>query len=507
MITLQRKNVILLALALVLPLVQLLVQVDSFYLSDPLVKMIQVISLWKQQWQTESIIYPSYDFDPLFLLSPFNEGFIFQNQERLIGNYPIAFTFFYSLLAFVPFKFLPFLNFLFLLGFLKLLNDNSIKLPVLLLITFGTVVFPLLIDFSENAIFLLLSGYGYIFLLKAFENQNTKDWLLGNFFLGLAIWFRLEGVLFFISIQVTIFIIDFFIKKKSLVETLNPIRYIIFLIILASFLLWNQYSYSHPMGTRYLATIAYNSRSIWDQIMIFLSMSFTFPRSDGWSLGFFLQSPILLFALVQLSKEQLSKNQTLFYHFCISMIFLLIVGITSPNDGITLTGRYLLLLVYPLSFILNEQIEKIQKKKTVFYILTIWTSVCAIIVSSIFFFANKELTKLKKEITPLNSKLIVTTNELLSGAYGLDLIEKKVLCIKNPYLVKYLFYNIEKNMLSEFLIATVEKQTKYNQYEKGIYDSIIAESVQHGYRCTEEEHSKRILSRRCVKTNEHSENP
>ncbi|TGK88150.1 dolichyl-phosphate-mannose-protein mannosyltransferase [Leptospira bourretii] len=501
MVTLQKKNVTLFALSLVLPLVQFLVQVDSFYLSDPLVKMIQVISLWKQQWQTQSIVYPAYEFDPLFLLSPFNEGFVFQNQERLIGNYPIAFTFIYSLFGFIPFQFLPFLNFLFLLGFLKLLNNNSIKTSVLIFVTFGTVVFPLLIDFSENAIFLLLSGYGYIFLLKAFQNQNTKHWFLGNFFLGLAIWFRLEAVLFFASIQVTIFIIDFFIEKKSLVQTLNPIRYIIFLLILSSFLLWNQYSYSHPMGTRYLATMAYSSRSIWDQIMIFLSMSLTFPKPEGWSLGFFLQSPIFLFALIQLRKEQLQRNQTLFYHFCISMIFLLIVGITSPNDGITLTGRYLLLLVYPLSFILNEQIENIQKKKTIFYILSIWTSICALVISAIFFFANKELTKLKKEIKPMNSELIVTTSELLSGAYGLDLIEKKVLCIKNPYLVKYLFYNIEKKSLNEFLITTVEKQTKYNQYEKGIYDSIISESSLHGYRCMDEEHSKRILSRRCLKTN------
>lgn len=198
------------------------------------------------------------------------------------------------------------------------------------------------------------------------------------------------------------------------------------------------------MGTRYLATMAYSSRSIWDQIMIFLSMSLTFPKPEGWSLGFSTKSN-LLFALIQLRKEQLQKNQTLFYHFCISMIFLLIVGITSPNDGITLTGRYLLLLVYPLSFILNEQIENIQKKKTIFYILSIWTSICALVISAIFFFANKELTKLKKEIKPMNSELIVTTSELLSGAYGLDLIDKKVLCIKNPYLVKYLFYNIEKN--------------------------------------------------------------
>lgn len=209
-----KTAIITISISLFLLLIQLLIRVDSYFLSDPLVKMIQTISLWKQGWSTEGILYPAKDMDPQFLLSPLNEGFVFLNNNRLIGQYPIALTSLYSLFGFLPFPLLPYFNILFLIAYLKLLTKNSIQIPTLIIVSLGTVVFPLLVDFSENGPFIILTGYGYSFLFKAFLTNKKEDWLLGNLFLGLSIWFRLEGVLFFFAIQCTIALIHVFIKRS-----------------------------------------------------------------------------------------------------------------------------------------------------------------------------------------------------------------------------------------------------------------------------------------------------
>lgn len=487
------------AISLLLLFIQLLIRVDSYFLSDPLVKMIQTMSLWKQGWATENILYPAKDMDPDFLLSPFNEGFVFLNNHRLIGQYPIALTFLYSLFGFLPFFILPYFNIIFLFVFLRLLTKNSIQISTLILVSLGTVVFPLLIDFSENGPFILLTGYGYMFLMKAFLKDKKEDWILGNLFLGISLWFRLEGVLFFISIQIAIGFIHIFIKKEKILKSIHPVRYLLFAVILSLFLLWNTYSYSHPLGTRHLTNFGNSDKTIYDQLKIFLSMAFTFPRPNGWSLGFFLQSPIFIYSILKLRKTQIATNLNLLFHLLIVILYLLIAGLTSPNDGITLTGRYLVVIVFPLTFILNEQMNELKKNKWILYPIYTWMFLFSFLIIAIFYFSSIELKKLRKELKTFNSSLFVTTNELLSGGFGLELIDKKVICIRRDNLLDYFSTNLKKTSPKEFTILTIGKVTNSNKEEKNLFNSLLVRSEQSGYNCVKEERTARILGRICTR--------
>ncbi|WP_232373734.1 LA_3751/LA_3752 family putative glycosyltransferase [Leptospira chreensis] len=491
--------IILFCISLSLLLVQFLIRVDTYYLSDPLVKMIQVISLWKQNWSTEGILSPTKDLDPLFLMSPFNESFVFLHEGKLIGQYPIGFTFFYSLFGFLPFPFLPYLNFVFLILFGRLLFKNGILPSVLVLTILGTVAFPLLVDFSENGLFLILAGYGYTFLFQAFLNHKKENWVWGNIFLGLSLWFRLEGILLFLAIQLTIGYISFYIKKQPLRETAHPIRYIIFLIFLLFFLIWNAAQYSHPFGTRYLTNFGKIENQFYEQIEIFLAIAFTYPRSNVWSLGFFIHTPIFLYALVKLQKKQIFQNLNLLFHLAVVLLFLSFVAFTSPNDGVTLTGRYLLVLVYPLSFLLNDQMEEFKKNKIRLYALITWSYLCTLLILVVFYFSSQELKKLRNELSQFNSPLIITTNELLSGSYGLNLLDQKVISLRSEYFAKYLFYNLQNVRQKEFMILTVGKETKYNRDEKDVFAAILSEAKPSGYDCSKEERSARVIARSCIK--------
>ncbi|TGM60479.1 LA_3751/LA_3752 family putative glycosyltransferase [Leptospira vanthielii] len=494
-----KTAIITISISLFLLLIQLLIRVDSYFLSDPLVKMIQTISLWKQGWSTEGILYPAKDIDPLFLLSPLNEGFVFLNNNRLIGQYPVALTFLYSLFGFLPFPILPYFNILFLIVFLKLLTKNSIQISTLVIVSLGTVVFPLLVDFSENGPFIILTGFGYSFFFKAFLTNKKEDWILGNLFLGLSIWFRLEGVLFFFAIQATIAFIHVFIKKEPILKTLHPVRYLLFAVFIFLFLLWNTFSYSHPLGTRHLTNFGNSDKTFYDQIKIFLSMVFTYPRANGWSLGFFLQSPIFIYAIIKLRKKQVLQNLELLFHLLIVILYLLIAGITSPNDGITLTGRYLVVTIFPLTFILNEQMDELKKNKWILYSIYTWMFLFSFLIIAIFYFSSIELKKLRKELAQFNSSLIVTTNELISGGFGLELVDKKVVCVRRENLIDYFSENLKKTSPNEFTILTIGKETNFNQDEKNLFSSLLVHSEQSGYNCSKEERTARILGRKCIK--------
>lgn len=488
----------LLLVLLFLVLFQFIININTFYVSDPLIKMIQVISLWDNNWTTEGIIYPAFSFDPDFLLSPFNDGFIFKNNDRLIGNYPIAFTFLYSLFGFISFQYLPYLNVLFLFLFIHLLNKNKINTITIIYIILGTIVFPLLLDFSENGIFLVLGSYGYVNLWKAHIHNEKKHWILGNIFLGASLWFRLEGILFFATIQFTILIIEFSQKEFKFTKLLRFERYIIFLFILILFLLWNQYSYSHPLGTRYLATYSNSGKSFLTQLQLFLSMIFTYPRENGYSFGFFLLSPILFFALINSIKVSF-QNRKIEFHIMVVSFFILLVGITSPNDGITLTGRYFLLSITPFAFILHEQFENLKAKKVFSYILITWNLLTSLIVLVIFYFTSVELRKIQAEVKKIESPIVVATNEFISSAFGLSLIEKKVICVRNKDLVPYFYEKLKVTSENEFQIVTVAKVTKYIANEQDIFNELSKSSSQYGYQCQNEIKVGKIMSLQCKK--------
>lgn len=491
-----RPNFILVLIPLLLILYQIFISIHTAYISDALIKMIQVMSLVKNSWASENIVYPAISIDPNFMLSPFNDGFIFQNNGRLIGNYPIAISLMYSFLAFIPFQFMLYFNVIFLYLFILLLYKNFIKVKTIAFGVLCTIVFPLLVDFSENGFFLVLGSYGYVYLWKAHKNDKLKYWLLGNIFLGLSVWFRLEGILFFVAIQVSVLYREYVNKKSRLIHLIEFKRYFGFLVLVALFFGWNYYSYSHLLGPRYLATFTHSEKTFLSQIQIFISMLFTFPKEGGFAFGFFLLSPILLYALV----KEFQKNyqeKSLSFHSAVSIVFIFLVGFTSPNDGITLTGRYFLLAITPLVFILDEHLGSIESRKYLYRGVFIWNLLASTLVILTLYLAIIELEKVKFEIKKIDSSFSVTTNEFISSAFGLELFDKKVVCVRNKDLAPYFLKNAKDNALEEFTLITVKKENKYNSEEFVTYNELINRSSDFGYICEGEMPLSKLKTNRC----------
>ena len=158
-----------LLISLILPVLQFYVGTHHGFVSDPLVKAIQVESFKKSGFQSEKIIYNAADWDENASLQPLPDGFIYKNKERLIGVYPIFLTVFYSLFFFIPIHIVPYTNFIFLWGIIYLFKKElNVSVPGLLLLCFGSVLAPQCFDFSENPLFFYLSCVAFIYFYKFF---------------------------------------------------------------------------------------------------------------------------------------------------------------------------------------------------------------------------------------------------------------------------------------------------------------------------------------------------
>ncbi|MCX7999989.1 MAG: hypothetical protein N3A69_13730, partial [Leptospiraceae bacterium] len=243
------------------------------FVSDPLVKAIQIESLKINNYSTEEFFYPAKDFDPKAEFQPMPRGFVFYLNQKIYSVFPIGFAFLYSYIP-VGIQFLPYTNFIliFLLLFAlkKFLNFTNLSLTILL---FGTVVFPISFDLSENPIFLLLIGIGFIFFVKFLETNNKKFFIYSSSFIALSIWFRLEGLIFYGCLVFSLFA---FVLLKRLNLKLIEISYgiLVFLVLFLVFSLFNYFHYGATLGTRYLINFQ-DKLDLSEKFLIFIDIVFT----------------------------------------------------------------------------------------------------------------------------------------------------------------------------------------------------------------------------------------
>jgi hypothetical protein len=430
-------------------IIQIIIRPDSVYISDSLVKAIQVKSLFLNDWNSQDVFYPAKEYDPLYTMNPLNEGFIFFNKGRFIGQYPVALSFFYSIILFLGFSVLPYLNSLILFPMVFLYSKNLYNKNNLFYLLFGTTLIITIIDFSECSIFYSLTGIGFLFIKKYIDQRVDTHFIIGNIILGIAIWFRLEVLLFTFSIYLTLFII--YLQKKEFTNIYKLIFHsLTFIFLVLIFFFFNYQSYDSILGPRYIVNIHSNSLSIFEKVRIFFSILFTYPRESNLAMGFYFISPIFLYSIVYFLKNIKSNSVQNNFYLGQSLIFSLLIGTTAPNDGITITARYMAIAVFPLIFLLDEHYETYTDKKVpkIFSILNIYSFLVSFILLLIFYFSSTYLRKATNYVNKIESDLIITSNEFISGSFQLGYFNKKILSLKNNNQINEISVILNKNNIS-----------------------------------------------------------
>lgn len=315
-------------------------------------KAIQIHSLIKNGFRSEELFYPGkvMDKDLEFYHLPHNLHLV--NEGRLISAFPVSFAVLSS-----PFYYLfgirnlPYLSAVFALCSLILLRKYwKFDFFFLFASFFCTFAWPLSLDFSENNLVVLISAIPLTLLLKGKPSRNRT--FVAGAFLGLSVWFRLEGLIY-AGCVLLFYMIGLIYSKKEIYKTLP--RFISacfgFLTLFSLFCVWNWYDYGHPLGSRYLANAHGFQVSLSQRLDWIVNLLFFGPLKIGF-FGYLPASLFLFFVLIVRFRGLSVNNRTLFGS---SFLFLVLVLITAPNDGFNNWGpRFFAPLIVPYSILVRK---------------------------------------------------------------------------------------------------------------------------------------------------------
>jgi len=481
-------------------IIQFIIRPDSVYISDSLIKAIQVKSLFLNGWNSQEIFYPAKIYDPQYAMNPLNEGFIFFNKGRFIGQYPVALSFFYSIILFLGFFILPYLNSLILLPMIYLYSKNLYNKKNLYYLLFGTAIIVTIIDFSECSIFYSLTGIGFLFVKKYIDQRLDYDFIIGNIFLGTAIWFRLEVLLFTFSIYLTLFILYLKNKEYNYIYKLI-IHSLAFIFLVLIFFLFNYISYDSILGPRYIVNIHNNSLNVLEKIRIFFSILFTYPRENNLAMGFYFISPIFLYSIVYYLKNIKSNSVQSNFYLGQSLIFSLLIGTTAPNDGVTITARYMAIAVFPLIFLIDEHYKTFIDKKIpkIFNILNYYSYFVSFVLLVIFYFSSVYLRKATNYMNKIEADLIITSNEFISGSFQLEYFNKKILTLKNENQINEIASILNKNEIGSIQLLGINTSIINTKISINSIHEISSLIKNNNFNCKEMENKINLIHYSCEK--------
>ncbi len=448
---------------------------SSTFIADSLLKSIQGNSLFANNFSSEEIYYPGLWADESRSGFLFDKGFSKNINGKYIGVFPILFSFYAGVILKLGLVFIPIIAIvLLLIAFNELRKINKAPLIFCFLYYFSSIINNSFFELNESSLFFTISAIGFSqILLYLRKNENLKLFI-GFFVLSFAVWFRLEAILFIISIILSLTYLHLKNKKNNLVNKILIVS--IGIIPIYLFILWNYLSYGHILGPRYLFN--FENSTLWiDRIIRIISMSFFYKDYTGIKMGIFFCSPFLLLALFHFLNNREKNNNLLQFSFYVFLFQFVFVSFTAPNDGITLTSRYHLLLVIPgfyltydyylsIKSVLNSRLEK----------LAFAIALCIGIFTSFgWILFSKEISKFNVFASEGNPDLYIVKNDQICGSMGMMHIEKSVFCIRKIIQEKSILKKIQENRnihkLTYIIYADLNDNSKIDSIKKALYET------------------------------------
>lgn len=395
------------------------------YTSDSLIKYIQTVSLLRSSYQSETLFYPGLALDPDYQFYPFTKPNVLVIGDKHIGQYPLMLSFVMSgPAALLPAAAIPYLCLCVALAalglFWKLFRPSAITLAFA---AFGTPLITQGMELSENPLLILLGLLGLHFFVRAVQGGQLRDAALAGFLSAVGIWFRLEALLYSLSLLCAWILVS--IRNKPLRQ------YAAFMVAstltVGSFLIFQALHYGHPLGPRFIA----NPTSI-DLDLLRLAQVFTLIFGWKFKLGQFGFSPLLLIPIVYFvftrTRDQLVRLLVVF-----QAGFLLAASFLAPNDGVVTWGsRYLYLALYPGLLLLDrfyrDAIQDQSRLRRVgFFAVFAYSLLICMLTLAIQRKATQELKALQTELKQAKGDVIIMPGTLLALYSGLLYFEKPIL--------------------------------------------------------------------------------
>ncbi len=429
-------------------LLQAVVQVEFFYISDSLLKIIQAESLRLSGFASESITYPAMDIDPHGEAFSHPKGYAKKFGELMLGTYPIAFSFFVGLLRSFGISFVSLVWIcasFFIWAIFIWSRELRFTIGEFRWLFFFSLLLCLGLDCSEYGIFFFLQTLGFLAFLRFWKLQSLFYLFWFGFFTSLSTWFRLESV--FLGLACAGSYLAYPRKPhQSLISIAKQTGVLLLATLpLLFFFLRNQRVYGSSLGPRVLFSYIGSEYSLFEIGKRMLSTTL-FYFSGSPKIGFFLSSaPLLLLLFVSLSlwKQRKASKYTKLL-LSIAMLNLLLVNLTSPNDGITIHGRYHILSLLPIvSLISSSRVrnEYLTYRKTRFSLIAIGV-VLNLFAFLVFVQASKQVRLTQEFYRKHPSDLILFDHDFFCQEAGLLHLKSRILCIHEATNIERLLNGI-----------------------------------------------------------------
>ncbi|EMJ91320.1 LA_3751/LA_3752 family putative glycosyltransferase [Leptospira alstonii] len=442
-------------LLLIVPILHILIGTENSYIADSALKAMQTDSLIQNGFRAEELKYPAQELDPhheAFFLP--GTGFAKEIRGKFIGQYPVAFSFFSSLFrsAGVTWERMPmFLSFFMILSLYLLSKRMLISQRTILLGYGGTILFALCLDFSEYSIYFLFNSFGFSRWLSYRDSKKPRDLYFALIACSIPIWLRLEALLFLGSLVLS----EIIISRRNirlLAGGLNPFAILFALTPAFLFFLWNIWDYGHILGVRFIFNYGNDSASLLDRVLRFFSIAFVNYVDGIPKFGLFFCSSFLLLPIVYYVFFKNERNERIDFLLSVIGFNTALVGILAPNDGITITGRYLILVIIPLLILWEEWKPHASK---VWKILSVSLVVFSFLISGLILkiiqHADKQ-EKIYRDFFARNeTSLWIFTDPILCGHAGSDHLSRRILCLNSETNLD----RIVKNLGSEPSISSL----------------------------------------------------
>lgn len=420
-----KKTFLLIAAGGLFLFLQTYASVSSGSVSDSLTKAIQIESA---KSESSKWIYPAKNLDPGKKFNP--TLFVIKNKQGEFQSvFSETFAKIYSILfASVPIQFVPYFNIVFLiLGMLSLNFIGQIPILICILVTYGSVLFSQSLDLSEVPLLFFWISVSYsTWAIGIKKNQPNKIYL-GVFLLLLGSFLRLEVIL--LGGLIFIYSVFYFYQKKSI----KSVFYLTvgFSVPIFIFFFVNYINDGHIFGIRYLYNFdPSNQLTAFMRLKNMINITFTSIYGLEIKIGFFLYSPFFLYLIFNFIKKRREHelSDPSLGHFLIMIFYPILVGITAPNDGITITGRYALAAIFPGMFLLSDSWNQIKGKK-IFWFFVFLSLILSFFLLKVLKQSNKMIRKTNSILEPLKSDLWIFYDQNISGIAGLHLLTQTSLAV------------------------------------------------------------------------------
>jgi hypothetical protein len=417
--------------------------ISNIFLGDSLDKLVQAESIIKNHFISDTLYYPASDLDPEYHYTPFS---VIKSGKSFLSPFPAAYGYLSALLLvfFSPVSLPIFSLLLFASTFTILykLSGNSksflIYIPLLTALPFQYLGFG---DLAA-AVFPGFIGFAlYFFKSPDFYNKKERPSALlmitAGVLGGSAIWFRLEALLLYISLLLSIT----FIKKK---DSLTPDLLLFiggFTAIAAAFFTYNQFFYGNALGIRYIFNEAgiQSSGGINTRLEIIQSLLFM----GNMRIGFFMFMPFLLLMYLYyiIPGRFKSLNESDRIMLISSVLFIILVSLSAPNDSnIDWGSRYLSFALLPAIILYSRFTETIRNNtefslNRYFRILNIIFTVITVMIHLLMLVymhkAPEQITKFQKEFHQNTepADLYIFTDRFHAQHLTYDILSKKIIVI------------------------------------------------------------------------------